>query len=156
MEEQKKEEIPLPLAMVRMSQKMHTIKKNWSAEGKHKYATLDHILNKFHGCSGKEIPLCIYFNEKYLGESVYEMECVLYHVDSGEKRRCSVVAQMSNGDIPRHSDGRPQFNVVQWAGEKQTYLMRMSLWSALGISPNEDNDCSFGEGRESYASKHFK
>jgi hypothetical protein len=77
-------------------------------------------LNKFHSYSGKEIPLGIYVNEKYLGESVYEMECVLYYVDSGEERRCAVVAQVSNGDIPRNSDGKPQVNVVQWAGEKQT------------------------------------
>jgi hypothetical protein len=87
MKEEEKEVVPLALAIARMSQKMHTIKKNRSAGGKYKYATLDHMLNKFHSYSGKDIPLGIYFNEKYLGESVYEMECVLYSVDSGEERR---------------------------------------------------------------------
>jgi hypothetical protein len=43
MQESKKEEVPLPLAIPRMSRKMHTIKKNRSAGGKYKYATLDHI-----------------------------------------------------------------------------------------------------------------
>jgi hypothetical protein len=85
----KEEEVSLPLAIARMSQKMHTTKKNRSAGGRYKYATLDHMLNKFHGYSGWEIPLGIYFNERYLGESVYEMECVLYHIDSGDRPQIS-------------------------------------------------------------------
>jgi hypothetical protein len=51
--------------------------------GEVQIATLDHMLNKFYGYSGKEIPPDIYFNEKYLGESVCGMKCGLYHVDSG-------------------------------------------------------------------------
>jgi hypothetical protein len=139
-----------------MSHKMHTIKKNSSAGGKYKYATLDYMLRKFYSYSGKEIPLGIYFTERYLGENVYEVECVLYDVNSGEERRSAVVAQVSNGDIPKNSDGRPQVNVVQWAGEKQTYMMRMALRSALGICPNGDNDCQFEESRSGYAAAHFK
>jgi hypothetical protein len=47
MEEQEKEEVPLPPGIARMSQKMHIIKKNRNARGKYKGATLDHMLNKF-------------------------------------------------------------------------------------------------------------
>jgi hypothetical protein len=113
MEEPKKEEVPLPLAIARISQKMHTIKKNQSAGEKSKYATLDHRLNKFDSSSGREITLDIYFNEKYLGESRYEVECILYHVDNGEKRRCAVVTQVNNSYIQRNRDGKPQVNAVQ-------------------------------------------
>ena len=156
MEKEGEEVVGLPLAIARMSHKMHTIKKNRSAGGKYKYATLDHMLRRFHSCVGREIPLGIYFTEKYLGDDVYEVECVLYNINSGEERRSSVVARVGTGDIPKNSDGRGQVNVVQWAGEKQTYMMRMAVKSALGICPNDDNDCQFAESRSGYAAAHFK
>ena len=158
MEPEGKEEVGLALAIGRMSQKMHTIKKNRSVGGRYKYAKLDYMLSKFYQYAGRNIPLGIYFNEKYLGDCVYEMECVLYEVNSGAERRSSVVARVSSDDIPRNGDGRPQVNAVQWAGEKQTYMMRMAMRSALGISPNDDNDCHFeeGGGRIGYAAANFK
>jgi hypothetical protein len=87
MEEEKK--VSLSLAIGRMGQKMYMLKKNRSMEGKYRYATLDHMLSTFHRNCSREIPLGIYFHEKYLGNDSYEMECVLYHVDSGEERRSS-------------------------------------------------------------------
>jgi hypothetical protein len=156
METEGKKEVELSLAIARMSQRMHTIKKNRSVGGRYKYATLDYMLGKFHRYAGKDIPLGIYFNEKYLGDYVYEMECVLYEVNSGAERRSSVVARVSSDDIPRNSDGRQQVNAVQWAGEKQTYMMRMAMRNALGISPNDDNDCHFEEDRKGYAAANFK
>jgi hypothetical protein len=92
------------------------------------------MLNKFHGYSGKETSLGIDFNEKQSCESVYEMECVLHYVDSGEERRYSVVAQVSNGDIPRNSAGRPQVKMVQLvapgtAGESRAYHCRTCVAS---------------------------
>jgi hypothetical protein len=148
--------VPLSLAIARMGQKMYTIKKNKSAGGKYRYASLDHMLSTFHKNCSKEIPLGIYFHEKYLGNDTYETECVLYHVDSGEERRSSAIVTVSNGDIPKNSNGSLQVNAVQWAGEKQTYLMRMSMRAALGISPNDDTDCHHEADRKGYAATNFK
>jgi hypothetical protein len=150
------EKIPLPLAIARMGQKMYTMKKNKSVGGKYRYASLDHMLSTFHRYCSKDIPIGIYFTEKFLGDSTYETECVLYHIDSGEERRSSVIITVSSSDIPKNADGKQQVNAVQWAGEKQTYAMRMSMRAALGISPNDDNDCHYGEGRKGYAATNFK
>jgi hypothetical protein len=148
--------VPLSLAIGRMGQKMYTLKKNRSVERKYRYATLDHMLSTFHRNCSREIPLGIYFNGKYLGNDTYEMECVLYHVDSGEERRSSAIVTVSNGDIPKNKDGRLQVNAVQWAGEVQTYMMRMAMRGALGISPNDDTDCHHGVERTGYAATNFK
>ena len=154
MEDGKK--VGLSLSIARMGQKMYTITKNKSVGGKYRYASLDHMLSVFHRNCSKDIPLGIYFNEKYLGNGTYEMECVLYHVDSGEERRSSAIVTVTNDDIPKNSNGSLQVNAVQWAGEKQTYMMRMAMRGALGISPNDDTDCHHGVERTGYAATNFK
>jgi hypothetical protein len=98
------------------------------------------MLRKFHSRVGKEIPLGICFTEKSLGEDLDEVACVPYDIDSGEERRSPVVARVLNGAIPKNSDGGGQVNVVQCAGQKQTYMMSMALRGALRICPNDDND----------------
>jgi hypothetical protein len=154
MEDGKK--VSLSLAIARMGQKMYTLTKNKSVGGRYRYATLDHMLSVFHRNCSKDIPLGIYFNEKYLGNDTYEMECVLYHVDGGDERRSSAIVTVTNGDIPKSSNGSLQVNAVQWAGEKQTYMMRMAMRGALGISPNDDTDCHHGVERTGYAATNLK
>jgi hypothetical protein len=70
----------------------------------------------------------------------------------GEARDC-------HGDERRYSKEqgwRLQVNAVQWAGEVQTYMMRMAMRGALGISPNDDTDCHHGVERTGYAATNFK
>jgi hypothetical protein len=154
MEDGKK--VSLSRAIVRMGQKMDTIPKNKSVGGRYRYATLDQILSVFYRNCSKDIPLTIYFHEKYLGNNTNEMECVLYHVDGGDQRRSSGIVPLTNDDIPKTSNDRLQVNAVQWAGEKQIYIMRMAMRGALGISPNDDTDCHHDVERIGYGATNFK
>jgi hypothetical protein len=54
------------MAIAWMTQNVHTIKKNCSAGVEYKHATLDLVLNKSHGYSGKDIALGAYFKKKYV------------------------------------------------------------------------------------------
>jgi hypothetical protein len=92
------------------------------------------MVNKFHGYGGKDIPLSISFNER----DTCMTRCMRWSAC------CTTSTAARSGGGGSSQRGRPQVNVVQWTGgrkKKQTYLMIMSLHSALGISPNDDNDC---------------
>jgi hypothetical protein len=100
---------------------------------------------------------CTYLSRKEAaGYLRMSPECVLYHVDGGDERRSSAIVTVTNDDIPKTSNGSLQVNAVQWAGEKQTYMMRMAMRGALGISPNDDTDCHHGVERTGYAATNFK